>query len=298
MDSKRYSLIVEKAGVRLDKYVSEQCPGVSRTQAQKLIDDGCIKVNDRLAKASLKLNPDDRVNITIPLISSATLSPEEIPLNIVYEDTDLLVIDKPAGLAVHPAPGHTTHTLVNAILSRFPELSDDSLRPGIVHRLDKDTSGLMLIAKNNAAKLNLMEQFKKRLIVKSYVALVKGHLSPEDGTIEASIGRDPHYRKRMAIVTEGKEARTQYHVIKYLGNHTLVEVKPETGRTHQIRVHMAAIGHPVMGDPLYGVKTIHLSRQFLHASRLGFRLPSSGKYVEFNSELPPDLAQALESVIS
>ncbi|MDD5038326.1 MAG: RluA family pseudouridine synthase [Dehalococcoidales bacterium] len=296
MDSKRYSLIVEKAGVRLDKYVSEQCPGVSRTQAQKLIDDGCIKVNDRLAKASLKLNPDDRVNITIPLISSATLSPEEIPLNIVYEDTDLLVIDKPAGLAVHPAPGHTTHTLVNAILSRFPELSDDSLRPGIVHRLDKDTSGLMLIAKNNAAKLNLMEQFKKRLIVKSYVALVKGHLSPEDGAIEASIGRDPHYRKRMAIVTEGKEARTQYHVIKYLGNHTLVEVKPETGRTHQIRVHMAAIGHPVMGDPLYGVKTIYLSRQFLHASRLGFRLPSSGKYVEFNSELPPDLAQALASI--
>ncbi len=297
---KVYSFVADRQGARLDKYVVEKCPELSRTYAQKLIGDGYITVNDRVAKAGLKLDIGDRVNIVIPPTSPSPLSPEAIPLNIIYEDNDLLVIDKPAGLAVHPAPGHYSHTLVNAILSHFPDLpvTSGSLRPGIVHRLDKDTSGVMLVAKNSAAQLNLINQFRTRSVVKAYLALVKGHLTPEHGVIEAPIGRDPRNRKRMAVVAEGRgrEARTQYQVVRYIGNYTLLEVRPETGRTHQIRVHLLAIGYPVVGDPVYGIKSAYLSRQFLHASRLGFSLPSTDKYVEFTSDLPPDLAQALKDI--
>ena len=295
---KTYSFVADKPGVRLDKFVGEKCPELSRTYAQKLIGDGYITVNDRVAKASLKLNIGDKVNVIIPPTPPSLLLPEAIPLTIIYEDDDLLVIDKPAGLAVHPAPGHPGHTLVNAILSYFPHLADisDSLRPGIVHRLDKDTSGVMLVAKNGVAQANLIDQFQARSIVKAYLALVKGRLTPESGIIEAAIGRDPRNRKRMAVVTEGREARTEYQVIKYIGNYTLLEVMPETGRTHQIRVHLSAIGYPVVGDPVYGVKSDYLSRQFLHACRLGFKLPSSGEYVEFTSKLPSDLEQALKDI--
>ncbi|MDI6815222.1 MAG: RluA family pseudouridine synthase [Dehalococcoidales bacterium] len=294
-----YSFVVDKPGLRLDKYVSEKYPKLSRTQAQKLIGSGYITVNNHVAKVGLKLNIGDKVNIVIPRATPSPLSPEAIPLNIIYENDDLLVIDKPAGLAIHPAPGHPSHTLVNAILAHFPHLADisDSLRPGIVHRLDKDTSGVMLVAKNSVAQANLINQFKARSVVKAYLALVKGHLTPENGVIEAPIGRDPRHRKRMAVVAEGREARTQYHVIKHIGNYTLLEVRPETGRTHQIRVHLSAIGYPVVGDTTYGVKSAYLSRQFIHASRLGFCLPSTGEYVEFESELPPDLAQALEAIV-
>ena len=293
-----YRLIADKTGVRLDKYVGEKCSELSRTHAQKLIAGGYITVNDRVAKVGLKLNIGDRVNIIIPPTAPSPLSPEAIPLNIIYEDDDLLVVDKPAGLAIHPAPGHPSHTLVNAILSHLPGLAEtsNSLRPGIVHRLDKDASGVMLVAKNNAAQLNLINQFKARSVVKAYVVLVKGHLTPEDGVIEAPIGRDPRNRKRMAVVTKGREARTQYHVVKYIGDYTLLEVRTETGRTHQIRVHLKAIGYPVVGDATYGVKSDYLSRQFLHACRLGFHLPSTGEYVEFTSELPPELEGALKDI--
>ncbi len=295
---KVYNFVVDKPGARLDKYVSDKCPELSRTYTQRLIGNGYIIVNDHVAKASLKLNIDDKVNITIPAPINL-LAPEAIPLNIIYEDDDLLVIDKPAGLTVHPAPGHSSHTLVNAILSRLPDLPDtgDSLRPGIVHRLDKDTSGLMVVAKNSEAQADLINQFKAHSVVKAYQVLVKGHLTPEDGVIEADIGRDPRNRKRMAVVTEGKESRTGYHVVKYLGNnYTLLEVRPETGRTHQIRVHLSAINYPVVGDTLYGVKSAYISRQFIHASNLGFKLPSTGQYVEFTSELPTDLEQALKNI--
>ncbi|MFC1943320.1 RluA family pseudouridine synthase [Chloroflexota bacterium] len=299
-DIKVYSLVVDKPGARLDKYVSEQYSEISRTQVQKLIGDGYIKVNDCDAKAGLKLNVGDRLTINIPPPASSSLLPEAIPLTIIYEDDDLLVVDKPAGLVVHPAPGHSSHTLVNAILSHLSSLPDigDSLRPGIVHRLDKDTSGLMLVARNSTAHLNLAGQFKARSVVKAYLALVKGHLTPEDGVIEAPIGRDRRHRERMAVVAEdkGREARTLYHVVKYTGNYTLLEVRPETGRTHQIRVHLAAIGYPVAGDKVYGVKSPYLSRQFLHASCLGFHLPSSDEYVEFTSDLPSDLEQALKDI--
>ncbi len=297
---KVYHLVADKSGTRLDKYVTEHSPELSRTQAQKLISDGYIKVNDRNAKAGLKLNVGDRLTITLPPPAPSSLEPEAIPLNILYEDDDLLVIDKPAGLAVHPAPGHSAHTLVNAVLSHLASLPDtgDWRRPGIVHRLDKDTSGVMLVAKNSAAHQNLSDQFKSRSVVKVYLALVKGHLTPEDGIIEAPIGRDRSHRERMAVVAEGKgrEARTQYHIVSYTGSYSLLEVRPETGRTHQIRVHLAAIGYPLVGDAVYGVKSPYLSRQFLHASRLGFTLPSSGEYIEFTSELPPDLAQALKAL--
>ena len=297
---KEYSFVVDEQGARLDKYVGEKCPEISRTQAQRLIGDGHIMVNGGTAKAGLRLNIGDRVTVSIPPAAPSPLLPEAIPFNSMYEDDDLLVIDKPAGLAVHPAPGHPRHTLVNAILSHLSSLPDtgDSLRPGIVHRLDKDTSGVMLVAKNGMAQANLSDQFKARSVVKAYLVLVKGHLSPERGIIEAPIGRDPRHRKRMAVAAEGRgrQARTQYHVVRYVGDYTLLEVMPETGRTHQIRVHLAAIGYPVVGDTTYGVKSAYLSRQFLHASRLGFHLPSSGEYVEFESELPQDLEQALKDI--
>jgi 23S rRNA pseudouridine1911/1915/1917 synthase len=295
---KEYSFIADKPGERLDKYVCQQYPELSRTHVQKLIAKGHITVNDRKAKPGLKINIGDRLRVVIPPTPPSRLVPETMPLNILYEDDDLLAVDKPAGLTVHPAPGHPTHTLVNAILSHFPHLADigDSLRPGVVHRLDKDTSGVMLVAKNSLAQVHLAQQFKSHSVTKAYLVLVKGKLEPENGVIEADIGRDPRNRKRMAVVAEGREARTEYRVIKYIGDYTLLEVMPETGRTHQIRVHLAAIGYPVVGDKVYGVKSPFLSRQFMHASRLGFKLPSSGEYVEFKSELPPDLAQALKDI--
>ena len=294
------NLVVDKPGARLDKYVTEHYPELSRTKTQRLIADGDIKVNDRVAKAGLKLDVGDRLTINLPPPAPDSLLPEAIPLNILYEDDDLLVVDKPAGLTVHPAPGHPAHTLVNAILPHLSALPDsgDWQRPGIVHRLDKDTSGVMVVAKNDAAQSSLIDQFKSRSVAKTYLVLVKGRLTPEDGVIEAPIGRDRHHRERMAVVTEdkGREARTQYHVVDYIGDYSLLEVKPKTGRTHQIRVHLGAIGYPVVGDKVYGVKSPYLSRQFVHASRLGFHLPSTGQYVEFTSELPPDLAQILKGI--
>ncbi len=292
------SFIVDDAGLRLDRFVASKCPEISRTFARKLIDEGHVTVNSRVVRAGLKLGIGDTVNITVPPLPPLRPLPEDVPLRIIYEADDLVVVDKPAGLTVHPAPGHLDHTLVNALLHLYPHLADsgDSLRPGIVHRLDKDTSGLMLIARTEDARADLIAQFKNRTVHKTYQALVKGRLTPESGVIEAPLGRDPRNRKRMAVLTEGREARSEYRVVKYIGNCTLLEVVPQTGRTHQIRVHLSAIGYPVMGDAVYGVKSPHLSRQFLHACRLGFRLPATGKYVEFTSELPPDLTQALEAL--
>ena len=292
-----YHLIADDSGLRLDKYISAKCPDLSRTQAQKLIEDGHIKVNGQPAKSSQKLEKGDRLEILIPPGVPSTLTPEDMPLKILYEDADLLVIDKPAGLTVHPAPGHYSHTLANAILAHVPDIETGGTnRPGIVHRLDKDTSGLIIVAKNNTAHMRLAEQFKNRTIVKIYQTLVNGHLTPEQGIIEANIGRDPRNRKRMAVVTLGRAARTEYRVIQYIDNFTLLEVKPKTGRTHQIRVHLAAIGFPIVGDQVYGAKSEFLSRQFLHAYKIKFKLPSSGEYREFESELPPDLAGALNDI--
>lgn len=296
--TREYSFVADIAGARLDKFVGDRCPELSRTHAQELIEEGSITVNGKAAKPSLKLNPGDKINVIIPPAPPSRLEAENIPLKIVYEDTDILIVDKPAGLAVHPAPGHPSHTLANAVLNYLPALGEDadSLRPGIVHRLDKDTSGLILVAKNRAAQANLAEQFKNRTVKKSYITLVKGKLTPEKGTIEAAIGRDPRHRQRMAVVAKGREARTEYRVIRYYGNYTLLEIKPETGRTHQIRVHLAAIGFPVAGDVTYGVKSPLFLRQFLHAGKIGFHLPSTGAFVEFTSPLPTDLEKVLKEI--
>jgi 23S rRNA pseudouridine1911/1915/1917 synthase len=295
--NRKLEFTVASPGERLDKYVAEQCQ-ISRSYAQKLIDDGQVAVNGHAAKSSQKLNARDRIVVNIPPPSTISLSPEDIPLRVVYEDNDLLVIDKPAGLVVHPAAGHRSGTLVNAILARCPDLGsiNGTIRPGIVHRLDKDTSGLMMVAKNEAAQRSLSRQIKQRSIKKGYLALVLGHLTPEHGAIDAPIGRHPKDRKRMAVVSEGREARTAYRVVKYLDSHTLVEAMPETGRTHQIRVHFAAIGHPIFGDHVYGKRSPLLGRQFLHAHRLGFKLPSSGKFVEFRAELPQELQEVLKQL--
>jgi 23S rRNA pseudouridine1911/1915/1917 synthase len=296
--NKRLEFTSSSPSERLDKYIAEQCQ-ISRSYAQKLIDEGQVAVNDHAAKASQKLNADDRIVVTIPPPSPISLTAEDIPLKVVYEDNDLIVVDKPAGLLVHPAAGQHTGTLVNAILARCPDLGEinGSVRPGIVHRLDKDTSGLMMVAKNDAAQKSLSRQIKQRSIKKGYLALVWGHLTPERGAIDAPIGRHPQDRKKMAVVSGGREARTEYKVIKYFDDYTLVEAMPETGRTHQIRVHFAAIGHPLFGDHIYGKRSPLLGRQFLHAHRLGFRLPSTKEYVEFSSELPQDLREALRQLV-
>ena len=280
--------------IRLDRYLTQVLPQFSRAYLQKLIMQGYVLVNGQRTKANQRLNKVDMITVELPPLPGRPLA-EPIPLTIIYEDEDILVIDKPAGLTVHPAPGHPRHTLVNAILAHCPGLatSNEPMRPGIVHRLDKDTSGLIVIAKNDFAQEYLAAQFKGRTVTKGYLVLVKGRLSPEQGIIEAPIGRDPHIRRKMAIVKDGKEASTQYQVRKYLDNYTLIEVTPLTGRTHQIRVHMSAIGCPVVGDPIYGIKSAHLNRQFIHAYRLGFRLPSTKQYQEFTSPLPMDLEQAL-----
>jgi len=222
-------------------------------------------------------------------------SAQAAPLAVVYEDREVLVVDKPAGLVVHPGPGQSGETLLSAILAHCPSvgLSDDSVRPGIAHRLDKNTSGLMVVAKNDAAREHLVSQFKDRSVTKEYLVLVKGRLSPKEGVIEGPIGRNPRSRVRMAIVVGGKDASTRYRVREYVGDHSLIEVVPVTGRTHQIRVHLSAIGHPVVGDSTYGVSSPVVDRQFVHAHRLGFRLPSNRQYREFTSPLPSDLSEAL-----
>lgn len=295
-----YQFIVDQPGVRLDIFVSENCQGLSRSQAQKIIDEGFVTVNGLMQKTSHKTETGERIEITIPPPAPIGLLPEAIPVKILYEDDDLLVIDKPAGLTVHPAPGHPSHTLVNAVLAHLSEIENeaDVTRPGIVHRLDKDTSGVMLVAKNNVALANLSDQFKSHSVKKVYLTLVKGILKPERGVIEAPIGRDSSDRKKMAVTGEsrGRQARTNYRVLRYIGKNSLLEITPETGRTHQIRVHLAAIGNPVIGDATYGKKSAFLNRQFLHAHRLGFYLPSSGKFVEFESPLPEDLQKALKEL--
>jgi 23S rRNA pseudouridine1911/1915/1917 synthase len=272
-------------------------PDLSRNRTQKLIEDGHITVNGKIVKSSLQLEIGNILKINVPAPQPMQLLAEDIPLNIIFEDADLIVVDKPAGMTVHPAPGHYSGTLVNAILSHIPNIeAGESIRPGIVHRLDKDTSGIILVAKNPVAHMKLAAQFKNRTVTKLYQTLVRGRVKTETGIIEAEIGRDPKVRQRMAVVAVGRPARTEYRVLRHMGDYTLLEIKPHTGRTHQIRVHLAAIGFPVVGDSVYGSNSDFIKRQFLHAYKLGFKMPSSGEYREFTSPLPPDLTKALADV--
>jgi 23S rRNA pseudouridine1911/1915/1917 synthase len=291
-------LTADEVGERLDKYVSQEMPALSRSRVQQLIVEGLVTVNGIPVKASYRLQQGDEILARIPPTEEVKLVPQRIPLNVVYEDEDLVVVDKPAGMVVHPAHGHQDGTLVNALLGRYPDLpvAEDN-RPGIVHRLDKDTSGLIIAAKNEGARRNLQLQFKEGQVEKTYLALVEGKVEPGRGMIDAPVGRDPRHRKRMAVVRKGgREAVSEYQVREYLGDYTLLEVRPRTGRTHQVRVHLAFIGHPVVGDTVYGYRKqrLGLKRQFLHAQRLGFHLPSSGEHMALTSELPPDLREVLD----
>jgi len=296
---KTVQLTADRGGERLDVFIARRCAELSRSHARRLIDDGLATVDGRAAKPSDRLASGALVTVSIPPPVEPDLAPEHIPLTIIYQDLDILVVDKPPGLTVHPAPGHPAGTLVNALIAISPDLRamTGTLRPGIVHRLDKDTSGLMVVAKNERVQRALSQQLKDRQVHKVYLALVNGVPSPREGVIEAPIGRHPKNRKKMAVVAGGREAVTKYRVREEIGGrYALLEVEPVTGRTHQIRVHMAAIGHPIAGDRTYGRRSDFVDRQFLHAWKLAFALPAGGRTVEFESPLPPDLRAALEAL--
>lgn len=297
------TLEVTDASGRLDRYIADRMPGRSRSEIQRWIRDGAVTVDVAAARANQKLTPGQVVVVRVPQPQQEKLLPEAIALDVVYEDKSLLVLNKPAGLVVHPSIGHRSGTLVNALLAHCPELRspDGDCRPGIVHRLDKDTSGLMVVAKSERVRRSLQQQFKERAVTKVYLALIQGHLSAPAGRIEAPIGRDPRQRKRMVVLAEdrgGRAAVTDYTIVTDYGDYALVEARPKTGRTHQIRVHFAYIGHPLAGDSVYGRRRQRMDcpRQFLHASRLGFRLPSTGAWMEFSAPLPKDLQQVLDDL--
>ena len=302
---KTLDLAADRPGERLDVFLARRVEGLSRSQARRLIDEGLVTVDGRPERPSYRLASGARVAATLPPAEEARPAAEPIPLTVIYQDEDVIVVDKPAGLTVHPAPGHPSGTLVNALLAIAPELAAvrETMRPGIVHRLDKDTSGLLVVARSERARASLIRQLKEREVHKTYLALVQGVPQPSQGTIEAPIGRHPRNRKKMAVVAGGREAETRYRVREVLDSpsadrrsFTLLEVEPVTGRTHQVRVHLAAIGHPVVGDGVYGRRSPLVGRQFLHAWRLAFELPSSGRLVEFESPLPADLQEALRSL--
>lgn len=288
-------------GERLDRWLAARLPQYSRSAIQRWIKAGLVTVRGRREKTSYRVEAGDEIFVRIPPPEDYSVAPEPLPLNILYEDADLLVIDKPAGMVVHPAAGNWHGTLVNAVLYHCPELEGvgGERRPGIVHRLDKDTSGLILVAKHDRAHQALQAQFKSRQVEKIYLALVHGRVVPAQGRIEAPIGRDPLHRKRMAVLPDGRPAVTRYQVSEYYGDYTLLSCQPLTGRTHQIRVHLAYIKHPVVGDRVYGTRhrlPVPCPRQFLHAHRIRFRLPSTGQEVEFIAPLPPDLQTVLNAL--
>ena len=285
----------------MDKVIAAEVPALSRTQAQRLIEDGFVALDGKTAtKPGQRLERPATIAVRIPPAGPAGSLPEAIPLDILYEDDDLLVINKPAGMVVHPAAGHVHGTLVNAVLGPAPDLTGvgDEQRPGIVHRLDRDTSGLIVVAKNDAAHRALQRQFKDREVEKVYLALVDGHPPTQTGRIEAAIGRDLRDRKRMAVVPErqGRPAVTEYKVLEKFPAHTFVEARLLTGRTHQIRLHFAYLKCPIVGDTVYGRRTpsLPLDRQFLHAARLTLKLPGSGKAKTFTAPLPEALAKILQ----
>ncbi|MFX0559762.1 RluA family pseudouridine synthase [Tepidibacillus infernus] len=298
----KYDWIIEEeeATERIDKFLSEQFEEWSRSQIQQWIKEGNVTVNGRMVKANYKIQEDDEVVLQVPPQKELNIEPESIPLDIVYEDQDVIVINKPRGMVVHPASGHYSGTLVNALLYHCKDLSgiNGVLRPGIVHRIDKDTSGLLMAAKNDLAHESLARQLKDHDVHRIYLALVHGEIPHDLGTIDAPIGRDPHDRKKMTVIHKNsKHAVTHFVVKERFQGFTLVECKLETGRTHQIRVHMQYIGHPLVGDPLYGLKkTLKIDGQALHAKTLGFKHPRTNEYMEFDSELPEDMQGLIEEL--
>lgn len=298
----RLTVSPEEAGVRIDKYLAEQLPDITRSYLQKLLKDGSVQMNGKPVKASTKTAAGAFIELTIPEPEEPEILPEDIPLDILYEDSDVILINKPKDMVVHPAAGHYTGTLVNALMYHCKgDLSgiNGVLRPGIVHRIDKDTTGVLIVCKNDKAHNALAEQLKEHSITRKYRAIVCGNLKEDEGTVDAPLGRHPQDRKKMAIVrTGGKRAVTHYRVLERFGNYTYIECQLETGRTHQIRVHMASLGHPLLGDEVYGrVKSpFKLGGQTLHAMVLGFIHPTTGEYMEFEAPLPEYFEKLLEKL--
>lgn len=309
----RHRIIVgPEEGGRIDAFIGARLADLSRSRAAQLLEQGAITVNGARARKSLKLSPGDVIEVTVPVPRPTAVTPEAIPLEVVYEDRDLLVVDKPAGLVVHPAPGHATGTLVNALLARVTDLSGigGELRPGIVHRLDRDTSGLLIVAKHDAAHRRLSAALRRREVRRTYTVAAWGHLRDDDVTVDAPVGRSRTDRKRMAVTADGRAARTRFRRLARWVAADLLAAELETGRTHQIRVHLAHIGHPVVGDATYGGGADRgisgparpwarefarrVPRQFLHASELQFTHPRTGEPLRFTAPLPPDLAAAAE----
>ncbi len=298
-----------ESGARLDAYLAAHVADWSRARIKRLIEDGDVLVGGHTAKPSYKLRPDDRIEVELTAPPPAVFAPENIPIEVVYEDPDLVVVNKPAGLVVHPAAGVGTGTLANALAYHFQQLSTQggTARPGLVHRLDKDTSGLIVVAKNEDAHEKLADQFRTREVFKSYIALVYGRIEQNSGCIDQPIARDPRHRTRMAVVRGGRPALTLYRVRRLYERFTLLDVEIKTGRTHQIRVHLQWLKHPVVGDTQYNdgrdktvpdgrlrARIVALNRQFLHAEQLGFRHPRTGEQFRFTAPLPPALAHLLK----
>ena len=289
---------VEVAGARLDKAVSELTE-LSRGLANEQIKEGKILVNGQVKKAKYTVKEGDVISYEVPQVEEVTYEAEDIPLEIVYQDADVAVVNKPQGMVVHPSAGHTSGTLVNALMYHIKDLSgiNGELRPGIVHRIDKDTSGLLMVAKNDAAHVALADELKAKKSLRTYWAIVHGNLPNDRGVIEAPIGRSDKDRKKQAVTAKGKPALTRFQVLERFGDYSLVELQLETGRTHQIRVHMAYIGHPVAGDEVYGPRrTLKGRGQFLHAKTLGFTHPRTGEVMEFSVEVPEIFQKTLEQL--
>ncbi len=294
------TLTVEQGGERIDRFLSEEIADLSRSYIQKLLKEGSISVNGKAVKANYKVNAGDEILVEIPEPEMPDILPEDIPLDILYEDDDILIVNKPKGMVVHPAPGHYSHTLVNAVLyhcgSRLSGING-VLRPGIVHRIDMDTTGSLLICKNDRAHQILAEELKEHSITRRYHAIVHGNLKEDTGTVNAPIGRHPVDRKKMSTKSSsGRHAVTHYRVLERFGDFTYIECELETGRTHQIRVHMSSIGHPILGDAVYGPARcpFRLQGQTLHAKILGIRHPSTGEYMEFDAPLPEYFSELLD----
>lgn len=300
MQTLKINAAEENKGERLDKFIADNSD-ISRSYAAKLCEDGLVLCGEKQLLKKYKILGTEEITINVPEPEEHSIEPENIPLNIVYEDSDVIVVNKPQGLCVHPAPGNERGTLVNGLVYHCgDELSaiNGVIRPGIVHRIDKDTSGLLIVAKNNEAHLKLSEQLKERKAMRKYVALVNGNIKEDSGTINKPIGRNPSDRKKMAVVFGGREAVTHFNVLERFGQYTLVECILETGRTHQIRVHMASIGHSIVGDTLYGIKKekFNLNGQLLHAKTIGFVHPRTGEMMEFTSDIPEYFENVLEKL--
>ncbi len=301
-EKKSFEPGAEEAGIRVDRYLSGKLPELSRSYLQKIIKDGGVWADGRIVKANHKTVLGERIELVLPETEEPALEPEDLPLDILYEDADVILVNKPKGMVVHPAAGHSSKTLVNALLYHCRgELSgiNGVLRPGIVHRIDRDTTGVLIACKNDRAHNALAAQLKEHTVTRRYRAVVCGNLTEDTGTVDAPLGRHPADRKKMAVVRQGgRRAVTHYRVLERFGKYTYIECRLETGRTHQIRVHMASIGHPLLGDEVYGrgKPPFCLEGQVLHAQVLGFVHPSTGEYMEFEAPLPGYFAHLLEAL--